>query len=698
MAKNTGYRVAADIGGTFTDIVLLADDGTVSTRKVPSTPADYAVAILTGIRDLLAERRLGTECVGEVLHASTIATNAILENKGAKTALITTAGFRDVLEMRRIRMPRLYEPLYRKPLPLVPRRRRYELTERMGPNGEIIVPFDREQAAALVDELAASDVEAIAVTFLHSYANPQHEQWMGDLLRERMPDRFVSLSIEVLPEIREYERTSTTVVNAYIGPPIARYLRSLRRQLDDAGLKGRLLMMQSSGGILDADRVIEKPAQIVESGPAAGVIAAARIGRACGYPNLITLDMGGTTAKAAVIEDGRLVSTDEYEVGGGISLSSRLVKGAGYVLKLPVIDVSEVGAGGGSIAWIDAGGSLKVGPHSAGSVPGPVCYRGGGTEPTVTDANVALGFLSPAIAGGTLQVDHAGAMRALTEKIARPLGRDVRDIAHAVHQLANATMVRAVKAVTTYRGRDPREFTLIAFGGSGGVHAVGVARALGMTRVVVPPAAGVFSALGLLFSPVELALSQAFHCSADHCIPAELDTAFKSLEQRSIDQIGHTADRVNLQRKMDVRYAGQAFELSVAVPAGPTTAAILVDAIEAFEQNHERTYGHRLQGASIKEIVTLRVTATVRAEQEARLDVQGLIAAQARPATQRTAFFGAEFGARSTPVMSRSALSAHPQRGPILFDEDDTTLVVPPDATASLDVHGNIIVDLDEAT
>jgi len=691
-------RVAADIGGTFTDIVLLLHDGTVATRKVPSTPTDYAAAILTGIRDLLAERGVDARCVEQVLHASTIATNAILENKGAKTALITTAGFRDVLEMRRIRMPRLYEPLYRKPLPLVPRRRRYEVVERMGPGGEILVPFDREQAAALVEELAASDVEAIAVTFLHSYANPVHEEAMGELLRRRMPDRFVSLSIEVLPEIREYERTSTTVVNAYIGPPIARYLRSLRRQLGETGVEGRLLMMQSSGGMLDAERVIEKPAQIVESGPAAGVIAAARIGRASGYPDLITLDMGGTTAKAAVIEDGKLVRTDEYEVGGGISLSSRLVKGAGYVLKLPVVDVSEVGAGGGSVAWIDAGGSLKVGPQSAGSVPGPVCYRGGGTEPTVTDANVVLGFLSPAaIAGGTLPIDHAGALNSLTEKIAKPLGRDVLHVANAVHQLANATMVRAVKAVTTYRGRDPREFTLIAFGGSGGVHAVGVARALGIRRVIVPPAAGVFSALGLLFSPIELALSQAFPRSAHECTPLQLQAAFEALEQRAVQQLSHPRPRVDLQRQMDVRYAGQAFELTVDLPAGPIAAATITDAIEAFERDHERTYGHRLEGESLKEIVTLRVTARARAEQEARLDVQGLIAAQSRPAGRRTAFFGAELGAHGTPVLSRAALIAGPRRGPILFDEDDATLVVPPDATASLDANSNIIVDLDDA-
>lgn len=696
MREKAGYRVAADIGGTFTDIVLLADDGTVAIRKVPSTPSDYSVAILTGIRALLAERGLETGKVEEVLHASTVATNAILEGKGAKTALITTAGFRDVLEMRRIRMPRLYEPLYRKPPPLVPRRRRYELKERMGPNGEILMPFDREAAEALVAELAASDVDAIAVTFLHSYANPLHEQMMGELLRKALPDRFVSLSIEVLPEIREYERTSTTVINAYIAPTVTRYLRSLRRQLDEAGLKGRLLMMQSSGGILDVERVIEKPAQIVESGPAAGVIGAMRVAHACGYPNLITLDMGGTTAKAAVIEDGKLISTDEYEVGGGISLSSRLVKGAGYVLKLPVIDVSEVGAGGGSIAWIDAGGGLKVGPQSAGSVPGPVCYNAGGSEPTVTDANVVLGFLSPtAIAGGTLAIDYKGALRELDNKIARPLERAPRDIATAIHQLANATMVRAVKAVTTYRGRDPREFTLIAFGGSGGVHAVGVAQALGVKRVVVPPAAGVFSALGLLFSPIELALSQAFLRQAQSAVPDDIEAVFQQLEAHAVEQLAYAAERIAIRRRMDLRYAGQAFELTVALPEGPLTAEQIAAAVEAFEQEHERTYGHRLTGESIKEIVTLRITGTVRTERDTRLDVRKLIAEQERPAGQRLAYFGGDAGAHETPILARAALLAGPRRGPVIFDELDATLVVPPGATASLDEHGNIVVDLD---
>lgn len=698
MSAEPQYRVAADIGGTFTDIVLLSRDGTVATCKVPSTPDDYARAILTGIGNLLASHGLRPGNVEEVLHASTIATNAILENKGARTALITTAGFRDVLEMRRIRVPRLYEPLYRKPRPLVPRRRRYEIDERMGPRGEVLVPFDRAQAERLADELAASDVEAIAVTFLHSYANPAHEQAMADILRRRMPDRFISPSIEILPEIREYERTSTTVINAYIGPTIMRYLRSLRRQLDEVGLTGRLLMMQSSGGILAAERVIEKPAQIVESGPAAGVIAAARVGRLCGYPNLITLDMGGTTAKAAVIEDGRLVSTDEYEVGGGISLSSRLVKGGGYVLKLPVIDVSEVGAGGGSIAWIDAGGSLKVGPHSAGSVPGPVCYGKGGTEPTVTDANVALGFLSPtAIAGGTLAIDHAGALHSLKAGVAEPLGRGVRDVANAVHQLANATMVRAVKAVTTYRGRDPRDFTLIAFGGSGGVHAAGVARALGMRRVVIPPAAGVFSALGLLFSPVELALSQAFLRRADACEPASLEAAFHAVEERVIEQLRHSESRIDLRRRADIRYRGQAFELTVEMPEGPVTGQAIEAAVEAFERDHERTYGHRLTGDSIKEIVTLRVTGTVRSEREPLLDVAAFMAAQSRPEGERTAFFGDHGGECLTPVLSRAALTAGARRGPVIIDEEDATLVIPPDAEVSLDQHSNIVIDLDEA-
>ena len=341
-------RIAADVGGTFTDIACLSADGELSTCKLPSTPHDYARAILEGI-GALTHGRESEAADAPLLHASTVATNAILEGKGANTALVTTEGFRDVLELRRIRVPRLYDPLYEKPQPLVPRRRRFEVTERLNARGETVTALDEAQVRELAEVLVRSGVEAVAISFLHSYANPVHEQRVAEILRASMPGAFISVSSEVLPEIREYERTSTTVVNAYVGPMMARYLGSFREQLVARGLRGQLLMMQSSGGTMDVKQVIGRPATVIESGPAAGVIGAARIGARAGYRHLITFDMGGTTAKASLVEDGAVVATDEYEVGGGISLSSRLAKGGGYALKLPVIDVSEVGAGGGSI-------------------------------------------------------------------------------------------------------------------------------------------------------------------------------------------------------------------------------------------------------------------------------------------------------------------------------------------------------------
>ena len=566
----SSLRLAADIGGTFTDLALLSDDGTLFTAKVPSTPEDYAVGILNGCRVLIEEHGLTPKAVEAFLHASTIATNAILEGKGARTALVTTAGFRDVLELRRIRVPRLYEPLYRKPEPLVPRRRRYEVTERIAADGSIIKVLDETELQRIVEEIAASDVEAVAVCFLNSYANPVHERRAGELLKARLPDRFVTLSVDVLPEVREYERTSTTVINAYVGPPLERYLTSLRAQLDAAGLCVPLRMMQSNGGLLDLRSVLAKPAQVVESGPAAGVIGAARLGALSGYDDIITFDMGGTTAKAAVIEKGRHVSTDEYEVGGGISLSSRLVKGGGYALKLPVVDVSEVGAGGGSIIWRDGAGHLKVGPHSAGSIPGPACYSRGGSLPTVTDANVVLGYLSPiSIAGGTVPIDAAAAAQALASLAD---GRALRDLAYGVVQLAAAIMTRAVKAVTTFRGRDPREFVLFAFGGAGGLYAADLARALGIRRVVVPPAAGVFSALGLLFADLEVTLSRGFLTRLDQAGVAEVDALFRELEDAARAELSADTAAIVIERRLDISLSRTGFRAPPLMSRGYPTS------------------------------------------------------------------------------------------------------------------------------
>ncbi|MGE3798091.1 MAG: hydantoinase/oxoprolinase family protein, partial [Thermomicrobiales bacterium] len=387
------FRAGADIGGTFTDVVLLAPDGSFRSRKVLSTTDDYSRGIVDALINLVG--RAGTEAsqIGQIVHGTTVATNAILENQGARTALLTTKGFRDVLELRRLRTPQLYDRFYEPPKPIVERRLRLEVTERIDARGDVILELDEASVATAIARIEAEGADAVAVSLIHSWRNPEHERRVGDLVRQRLPGVFLSLSCDVLPEIREYERTSTTVLNAYIGPVVERYLESLVHRLASTGIGGELLIMQSNGGVMTAPAAATIPAQIVESGPAAGVIAARGAGVRAGYPDVISFDMGGTTAKASLVEDGVVARTTEYEVGAGISLSSRLVKGGGHALKLPVIDIAEVGAGGGSILWIDKGGVLKVGPRSAGAVPGPACHNTGGTDPTVTDANVLLGHI-----------------------------------------------------------------------------------------------------------------------------------------------------------------------------------------------------------------------------------------------------------------------------------------------------------------
>jgi N-methylhydantoinase A len=684
-------RVAADVGGTFTDIACLSTDGELSTCKVPSTPQDYARAIIDGIRVLTTSLNAGPGDLVEVLHASTVATNAILEGKGAKTALVTTEGFRDVLELRRIRVPRLYEPLYEKLAPLVSRRDRYEVRERLGSKGEVVQPLDESQVSMLARTLAAANVEAIAISLLHSYANPVHEKRIAQLLREALPTCFISVSSEVLPEIREYERTSTTVVNAYVGPVMSRYLRSLRERFESNGVKGRLLMMQSSGGTMDVQQVLARPATVVESGPAAGVIGAARLGARAGHENLITFDMGGTTAKASLIEAGRASATDEYEVGGGISLSSRLAKGGGYALKLPVIDVSEVGAGGGSIVRIDAGGALKVGPDSAGAVPGPACYAKGGLEATVTDASVVLGYLNPdALAGGTVPIEGERA-RAAVQRIASALGVDLLDAAFGIHRLANSTMTRAVKAVSTYRGRDPRDFTLFAFGGNGGIHAAALADDLQMRRVIVPPAAGVFSAVGLLCADLEAVRSTAFLRALDADSAAEVAKRCGELEREALSEL-NVQDGVVVHWRAELRYAGQGFELPVDLARDATGVAAIR---ERFEREYRRTYGHELEGHRI-DFVALRVTATVPPRGPATFSRMRRALHRAPTAPSRRAYFGPEDGLLETQVIERGELTATPRVGPLIVEEYEGTTVVPPRATAIRDELNNIVITLSE--
>jgi N-methylhydantoinase A len=687
-----GIRIAADIGGTFTDVAYLGRGGVVATRKVPSTPGNYADAVIRGIDELMAERALSKGRIVEVLHGCTIATNTILEHKGAKTALITTKGFRDVLELRRIRVPRLYEPLYVKPAPLVPRRLRLEVVERVGPRGEIITPLSKASVRAAIKRLKAEKIEAVAVCLLHSYANPEHERQIGEMLRKGLPGRFVSLSVDVLPQMKEYERTSTTTINAYIGPPVKAYLNSLIEQMRRDGIGGRLRVMQSSGGILSAEAVVDRPAQIVECGPAAGVIGAAKLGTATGYDNLISFDMGGTTAKASIIEKGRMLNSDEYEVGGGISASSPLMKGGGYALKLPVIDIAEVGAGGGSIVWLDKAMSIKVGPQSAGAVPGPACYAMGGEFPTVTDANVILGFLNrESLCGGTVPIQEKLSRAAVLERVAKPLGRDLMETAYGIHLVANANMMRAVKGVTTYRGRDPRDFSLYAFGGNGGVHGVELARSLQIARVIVPPAAGVFSAIGLLVANVELNFAQGFLSLTRDLDYDRTERTFQELESQIARELASAGRPIDFRRSIGMRYAGQAFELAVPVPNRKLDAELLQALERRFEAEHERTYGHAFRGTYALETVTLRVVGTIPPDET---PILAGTATAYRASGRRRVNFGPAFGEHDTPILARDAFDSTPRRGPFVVEEYEGTTVVPPDSSATLDKSGNIVIEV----
>ncbi len=681
------YRVGIDIGGTFTDIVLAGEDGSRAHCKVLTTPDDFGRAISEGLAQLMQRHGVRPEQIARIVHATTVATNAILEGKGASTGLVTTEGFRDVLEMRRLRIPEMYTLGYPKPPPLVPRRLRFEVGERMGPRGEVRRPLDEASARAAAAQLAAAGVESVAIALLHSYANPAHEKRVAEIVAAALPNAFITCSSDILPEIREYERTSTTVINAYLGPILRGYFASLRRHLGALGIAAPVDIMKSDGGVMSVRMAAEKPAYLVESGPAAGVIGAAKLGAREKARDCLTLDMGGTTAKASIVERGQVARTGDYEVGAGINLSSKLVMGGGYALKLPVIDISEIGAGGGSIVSVDRGGLLHVGPKSAGAAPGPVVYDRGGADPTFTDAVVALGYLNPSrLLGGDLPLNAGKARAVLEERVARPLGRDLRDTAYGIFEVACGTMVRAVKAVSTYRGRDPRDFALFAFGGNGPVVGAAIADLLEMREVVIPLAPGVFSAVGLLLSDIEQEKSRAFLRPLSSVDAGEMEAVYAEIERAlraDFAADGYGEAEVALARFADLRYAGQAHELSV--PFSAERAAMA----EAFGAEHARTYGHRAEAEAV-ECVALRVKGRVVKAREEPPPPPLAKANGAAPAS-RAADFGPRHGQVEAPVLTRAALAAAGTRaGPLIVEEYDSTTIVPPGWSARVDAAGNI--------
>jgi len=687
-------RISADIGGTFTDIALITQTGDLVTRKIPSTPENYADAVIKGIEDMLMILNSDKVELLEVLHGCTVATNTILEKKGAKTALLTTKNFRDILEIQRVRVPELYKPLYEKPLPLVPRNLRFEITERISSEGNIIIPMVEKEIMECAKKLKKLDIEAVSVCYLNSYTNPIHELRTGEILRKLLPDLFISVSAEVLPQMREYERTSTTVINSYVGPPVKKYIESLVKQMKSSGFtKSRLMVMQSSGGILDSDSVVKIPAQIIECGPAAGVIGAQFISKLTGYENLITLDMGGTTAKASLIENSLLSFAEEYEVGAGMSSKSALGGGGGYALKLPVIDISEVGAGGGSIAWLDKANSLKIGPESAGARPGPACYGFGNEYPTVTDANVILGYLNPdGLAGNSVPINSDLSRESIEKHIAKPLSLNILTSSYGIHQVANANMMRAVKAVTTLRGRDPRDFSLLAFGGSGGVHAVELAKTLQIKKVILPLAAGVFSALGLLWANLMVNETLPFLYLTSNFSIDSLNKKYKILENNIRKKIQVIDDDIIFERKVDARFLGQAYELTIDFPLNKKIYEIPTILTKLFEEEHKLRYGHSFSGEYPVQLVNLRMIGSRK--NKTQIIPRASFDNYQHNEHKRNVYFGPSIGMVEAKVISRKKLGKIPIKGPIIIEEYEGTAVVPPDCTVKIDSYFNVIIEI----
>jgi len=666
-------RVGFDIGGTFTDVIVLGDDGKPHVAKVLSLLEQVGADIASFVREVP-----GGAGADVFVHGTTIASNAVIEGNTARTGLLTTRGFRDELEMRGQRRPNIYDVQWNRLPPLVPRALRLEVGGRMLGDGSEETPIDLDGAREAVERLVRAEVEAVAVAFVNSYLNPAHERALGALIAEIAPGLNVCLSSDIHPEIREYERTSTTVINASLVPVVARYLDRLESDL--ATFEPRVSIMQSNGGVMSSALARDRPALMIESGPAAGVLAAARLASENDWPRVLSFDMGGTTAKACLIEGGVPLEKAGGEVGAATTTSTRLFGGGGHVLRVPWLDIVEVGAGGGSLAWVDEGGALRVGPRSAGAEPGPACYGRGGTQPTVTDANVVLGYMNPgAIAGSTLTLDREAAYRSIDETIVSGLNMGVLDAAHGICQVANATMMRALRAVSTERGRDPRGFTLVPFGGAGPMHAAALAETLGITEIRVPVYPGLFSALGLLMAEYRQDYVTSVARRVEDVSPAAVHEMLNEMERSARADMavqGVGEDDLQLDCAADLRYGYQVSELTVPLPElGPALAEAL---LSAFSQAHLLAYGY--QRDDPVELVNLRMRARAAAPSARFADLAVTLGDHE---SVREVYFGREHGLVETPVLGRGALT-EPRAGPLIVEEADTTVVVPPGWSVAL--------------
>ncbi len=694
--SSSRYRVGLDIGGTFTDLVLLDEaTGDVRLHKVLTTPGDPADGALHGLDELCRAAGIGLRDVGMLVHGTTLVTNAIIERTGAPVALLTTRGFRDILEMGKEQRYDIYDLFLRFPEPLVPRRRRIEIDERVDRDGRILVPLDAGQVRAAARDLAARGVRAVAISFLHAYANPAHEQAALAVLREEAPGLSVSLSSEVSPEIREYERTCTTVCNAYVQPLVERYLRRLETALAAGGFAGRFYLMQSSGGTIAPEAARRFPIRLLESGPAGGALVTAFLGERLGRPDLVAFDMGGTTAKICLIRGGRPELAPMIEA----ARVHRFKRGSGLPVTVPVIDMMEIGAGGGSIARIDSLGLLRVGPDSAGADPGPACYGRGGRLPTVTDACLVLGYFDPgSFLGGAMRLDPGAAVDALA-RLGAEVGLDPVAAAWGVHQVVSENMAAAARVYLIERGQDPRRFALMAFGGAGPAHASRVARTLGAREIIVPPASGVASALGFLVAPTSFDLVHSLPGLLDELDWSAVDALYAAMEDRGralLAEGGVPAGEIVCVRRAEMRLVGQFHDITVAVPGGRLGADVAAQLAAAFESEYRRLYGTFLPGRQIH-VLNWRVLARgpvprvhlAAAAADPRADASRALRGR------RRAYFPEAEGFVEVPVYDRYGLRPGATlAGPAIVEEREATTVVGPGDALRVDALHNLILEV----
>lgn len=672
-------RIGLDVGGTFTDLFLVDDATGESVRhKLSSTPADPYRAPIQGIREILALAKRQPAEVAFVGLGTTVATNALLERKVARTGLLTTQGFRDLLEIGRQRRPHVYNQFARRPDPLVPRELRFEIEERIAADGSVLVPLNEASVERAVQQLRAAGCTSVAVCFLNSYANAEHERRAAEIMRRLWPEVSASISSELLPEFREYERLSSTVINAALMPVMQNYLNRFRAAVRELGVPAAPWIMNSGGGVATPELAGSRPIDTLLSGPSGGVSGSLHVGRGAGVANLITFDMGGTSTDVCLIRDGRPEITQSRQIDG-------------LPIKSPAVDVHTVGAGGSSVAWVDAGGLLRVGPRSAGANPGPACYGIGGEEPTVTDANVVLGRLNQThLLRGALKIDMQRSVEAIERVVAKPKGLSLDDAASAIIAISNTNIAQAIRFVSVERGLDPADFMLVAFGGAGPLHAAEVARELRM-RVLVPTSPGVLCAMGVLTKDVQVDLGQTRLLRLSAAGTAEAaDALFAALAERAKALLGADA-RLLLEYSVDARYVGQNFELPVMLPSVAQLAATVR---AGFDAEHRRLYGYDQPEKEI-EIVTLRLRASVPARTALSKEAPSGRRGEAPLAVgKRRVHFADHGGFVECPIYERESLQpAHLLRGPLIVEQMDTTTVVPPDWVCSVDQRLNLILD-----